>query len=69
VRPLYIGVARRGVVQGTDGGGLSGAHSAVPGNALAAALLATMCWGLAAQNYRRNLSQLDPLCALNNESA
>ncbi len=46
---------------GTGGSDFSGAHSAMPGSALVAALFATMCWGLAAQNYRRNLSQLDPL--------
>lgn len=43
------------------GGGLSGVHTNVSGSALGAALFATTCWGLAAQNYRRNLSQLDPL--------
>lgn len=31
------------------------------GYALAAALMATVCWGLAAQNYRRHLTQLNPL--------
>jgi drug/metabolite transporter (DMT)-like permease len=46
---------------GLGGSGFSGAHGAASGSALAAALFATMCWGLAAQNYRRNLSQLDPL--------
>jgi drug/metabolite transporter (DMT)-like permease len=31
------------------------------GYALIAALMATVCWGLAAQNYRRYLAQLNPL--------
>ncbi len=53
--------ALRWVGDGTGTSGLSGAHGNVSGSALAAALFATMCWGLAAQNYRRNLSQLDPL--------
>ena len=29
--------------------------------ALAAALMATVCWGLAAQNYKRHLAKLNPL--------
>ena len=37
------------------------AATSLPTSALAAALLATVCWGLAAQNYRRHLSKLNPL--------
>ena len=37
------------------------AATSLPTSALAAALLATACWGLAAQNYRRHLSKLNPL--------
>jgi drug/metabolite transporter (DMT)-like permease len=33
----------------------------ITGTALTAALLATACWGLAAQNYRRHLSGLNAL--------
>ena len=44
-----------------DGGSLVSAPTNQAGGALAAALLATVCWGLAAQNYRRHLSQLNPL--------
>lgn len=38
------------------GGGLSGVHTNVSGSALGAALFATTCWGLAAQNYRRKFA-------------
>lgn len=44
-----------------DGSNLVGAPANLPGSALVAALLATACWGLAAQNYRRYLSQINPL--------
>ncbi len=41
--------------------GASTLQSSFSGYAFAAALMATICWGLAAQNYRRHLAQLDPL--------
>lgn len=71
---IFFGVPSRrlhwlGVVLGTCGvallrwGGdnLGNAENTVSGNSLVAALLATACWGLAAQSYRRNLSHLDPV--------
>ncbi len=65
-RPLHwLGVIAGacGVVvlrwEAVSGAGLS-QHS-FSGYSLAAALLATVCWGLAAQNYRRHLAQLNPL--------
>ncbi len=39
----------------------SGLQPSFSGYALAAALMATVCWGLAAQNYKRHLAQLNPL--------
>jgi drug/metabolite transporter (DMT)-like permease len=59
-----------GVVLGTCGvivlrwGAISDAglnQLAFSGNELIAALMATVCWGLAAQNYRRHLAQLNPI--------
>ena len=71
---LFFGLPSRrlhwlGVALGTggivvlrwDGSSLVGAATNLPTAALAAALLATVCWGLAAQNYRRHLSHLNAL--------
>ena len=49
------------VVLRWEGSSVVGAATNLPASALAAALLATVCWGLAAQNYRRHLSKLNPL--------
>lgn len=44
-----------------DSGTLDSSPANLPGSALVAALLATACWGLAAQSYRRHLSHINPL--------
>lgn len=71
---IFFGLPSRGlhwlgVVLGTggiavlrwDGSHLVGGAANLPVSALVAALLATVCWGLAAQNYRRRLAHLNPL--------
>ena len=71
---LFFGLPSRGlhwlgVLLGTggmvvlrwDGSSAVSAVTNLPATALAAALLATLCWGVAAQNYRRHLSKLNPL--------
>ena len=71
---LFFGLPSRGlhwlgVALGTggivvlrwDGSSVVSAATSLPTSALVAALLATVCWGLAAQNYRRHLSKLNPL--------
>ncbi len=40
---------------------IAGSQSAISGYALVAALMATICWGLAAQKYKRHLAQFNPL--------
>lgn len=49
------------VVMRWDATSMISAPANLPTSALIAALLATACWGLAAQNYRRHLSQLNAL--------
>ena len=71
---LFFGLPSRGlhwlgVTLGTagmvilrwDGSSVVSGAADLPASALAAALLATVCWGLAAQNYRRHLCTLNPL--------
>jgi drug/metabolite transporter (DMT)-like permease len=71
---IFFGLPSRplhwlGVVLGTcgvailrwGGDGMQASLASVSGAALGGALVATACWGLAAQNYRKHLSHLNPL--------